>query len=177
MPPKHSNTGEGLTTRSILYDKYTPDSAAAEIARIRNKSWKRGHPIERRKPGPPPRDAGPGSSNPIVEAKAHYGDSITTPELGEEIGDAVVNGDFYIQFWVTVHINGKLALRKILHVTSRRTFDIRNFEEHLMEQIDKAVNGLEFEVVTRMAVIKHDGGRGGSKQHNFETSQLQPQRR
>ena len=71
-----------------------------------------------------------------AEAKASYGEEVTTSELGYELGEAMDNGDFEIQLHYMVCMNGKLILWKILPDTTCRSFNIMDFEEQLVIQIE-----------------------------------------
>ena len=103
-----------------------------------------------------------------AEAKASYGEEVTMSELGYELGEAMDNGDFEIQLHYMVHMNGKLILQKILPDTTCRSFNIMDFEEQLVIQIEQAVGNPDFEVLTCTAIIKHESGCGGAKQHDIE---------
>ena len=76
------------------------------------------------------------------------------------------NGDFVIQIHLLVRMKGKLILRRVMPDTTRKTFNITDFEE-LNTQVEQKLQTPNFEVEARMAMIKHESGRVGVDQHDM----------
>ena len=76
------------------------------------------------------------------------------------------NGDFVIQIHLLVRMKGKLILRRVMPDTTRKTFNITDFEE-LNTQVEQKLQTPNFEVEARTAMIKHESGRVGVDQHDM----------
>jgi hypothetical protein len=90
------------------------------------------------------------------------GDELETSEVEEELGLVLQASDFDIQLFLHIWIDGKITIRRALGNTTRRSFNIADFEEEVLEILTRHINGTNFEVTKITAAIKHESGRGGS---------------
>jgi hypothetical protein len=90
------------------------------------------------------------------------GDELETSEVEEELGLVLQASDFDIQLFLHIRIDGKIAIRRALGNTTRRSFNIADFEEEVLQILTRHINGTNFKIIKITAAIKHESGRGGS---------------
>jgi hypothetical protein len=107
-----------------------------------------------------------------VNARMEFneGDELETSEVEEELGLVLQASDFDIQLFLHIWIDGKIAICRALGNTTRRSFNITDFEEEVLEILTRHINGTNFEVIKITAAIKHESGCGGSLYQDIKFS-------
>ncbi|KAL2783755.1 hypothetical protein BJX66DRAFT_344650 [Aspergillus keveii] len=98
------------------------------------------------------------------------GDELETSKVEEELGLVLQASDFDIQLFLHIRIDGKIAIRRALGNTTRRSFNIADFEEEVLQILTRHINGTNFEITKITAAIKHESSRGGSLYLDIEFS-------